>query len=197
VPTPRGYLEFRGRAIFPLERRLSSLADAVQLTYKEVQAERRSHAHGLKYGFTLRCPSCSDLAARVGSTRVLFARVWWCRSSTHAGHARVARGDFATRVPTPRSDEIGFLVSSFNDMNTRLSKASEEARLSQQQVERERSKLEVILAAFVDGRRVVRAGHADPPRPSRGRRDLGVDLTHVGESLVDMAHTRPLARHSS
>ena len=36
------------------------------------------------------------------------------------GTRAVARGDFATRVPTPARDEIGFLVHSFNDMTQRL-----------------------------------------------------------------------------
>ena len=44
------------------------------------------------------------------------------------GTRAVARGDFATRVPTPARDEIGFLVHSFNDMTQRLARASEDAR---------------------------------------------------------------------
>ena len=67
------------------------------------------------------------------------------------GTRAVARGDFATRVPTPARDEIGFLVHSFNDMTQRLARASEDALQSQQQVERERRKLEVILARLSTG----------------------------------------------
>jgi nitrogen fixation/metabolism regulation signal transduction histidine kinase len=67
------------------------------------------------------------------------------------GTRAVARGDFATRVPSPGRDEIGFLVHSFNDMTERLARASEDARQSQQQVERERRKLEVILARLSTG----------------------------------------------
>ena len=36
-------------------------------------------------------------------------------------------GDFDTRLPTPTRDEIGFLISSFNDMTQRLATARREA----------------------------------------------------------------------
>ena len=104
------------------------------------------------------------------------------------GTRAVARGDFATRVPTPARDEIGFLVHSFNDMTQRLARASEDALQSQQQVERERRKLEVILARLSTGvvslepdLRIRTANHA-------ASAILGVNLeTHVGESIVKLA----------
>ena len=60
-------------------------------------------------------------------------------------------GDFDTRLPTPSRDEIGFLVSSFNDMTQRLATARREATLSQALVEAERTNLEVILARLSTG----------------------------------------------
>jgi PAS domain S-box-containing protein len=109
------------------------------------------------------------------------------------GTRAVARGDFATRVPAPAQDEIGFLVHSFNDMTQRLAKASDDTRLSQQEVERERRKLEVILARLSTGvvalepdLRIRTANHA-------AGAILGIDLeTHVGESAVTLAESRPL-----
>jgi PAS domain S-box-containing protein len=96
-------------------------------------------------------------------------------------------------VPTPARDEIGFLVHSFNDMTQRLARASEDARSSQQQVERERRKLEVILARLSTGvvslepdLRIRTANHA-------ASAILGVNLeTHVGESIVKLAESEPL-----
>ena len=46
-----------------------------------------------------------------------------------AGTRAVGKGDFATRLPLPSRDEMGFLVHSFNDMTKRLRRASEEACL--------------------------------------------------------------------
>ena len=68
-----------------------------------------------------------------------------------AGTRAVAKGDFDTRLPTPSRDEIGFLISSFNDMTQRLAAARREASLSQALVEAERTNLEVILARLSTG----------------------------------------------
>src|SRR5690606_40815599 len=44
------------------------------------------------------------------------------------GTRAVGKGDFATRLPLPSRDEMGYLVHSFNDMTKRLRRASDEAR---------------------------------------------------------------------
>jgi PAS domain S-box-containing protein len=78
-------------------------------------------------------------------------------------------------------------------MTQRLARASEDARQSQQQVERERRKLEVILARLSTGvvslepdLRIRTANHA-------ASAILGINLeTHVGESIVMLAEKEPL-----
>jgi PAS domain S-box-containing protein len=78
-------------------------------------------------------------------------------------------------------------------MTQRLAKASEDARQSQQQAERERRKLEVVLARLSTGvvaiepdLRIRTANHA-------AGAILGVDFeTHVGESLVKLTENRPM-----
>jgi PAS domain S-box-containing protein len=182
------------QAKFPLEQRLSTLANAVQGSYNQVK-ELTYLRTALKYSFTLTLSLVlliSLLASVYGAfffSRRLVTPIQLLMQGTRA----VARGDFATRVPTPARDEIGFLVHSFNDMTQRLARASEDARLSQQQVERERSKLEVILARLSTGvvalepdLRIRTANHA-------ASAILGVDLeTHVGESIVKLAESEPL-----
>src|SRR5678815_1280682 len=61
------------------------------------------------------------------------------------------KGDFATRLPLPSRDEMGFLVHSFNDMTKRLRRAREETTRSQLAVERERERLSIILARLSTG----------------------------------------------
>ena len=182
------------QAKFPLEQRLSTLANAVQGSYNQVR-ELTYLRTALKYSFTLTLSLVlliSLLASVYGAfffSRRLVTPIQLLMQGTRA----VARGDFATRVPTPARDEIGFLVHSFNDMTQRLARASEDARLSQQQVERERSKLEVILARLSTGvvalesdLRIRTANHA-------ASAILGVDLeTHVGESIVTLSESEPL-----
>jgi nitrogen fixation/metabolism regulation signal transduction histidine kinase len=63
-----------------------------------------------------------------------------------AGTRAVGKGDFATRLPLPSRDEMGFLVASFNDMTKRLKRASDEAARSREAVEHERERLAVILS---------------------------------------------------
>jgi two-component system, NtrC family, nitrogen regulation sensor histidine kinase NtrY len=182
------------QAVFPVEQRLSALVDAVQARQSQF-AGLNFMSTGLKYGFTLSLSLVlliSLLASVYGAfyfARRLVVPIQQLMQGTRA----VARGDFATRVPTPARDEIGFLVSSFNDMTQRLEQASAAARSSQDQVERERRKLEVILARLSTGvvslERDMRIRTANPAAGAI----LGVDLeTHVGESLFDLALTRPL-----
>jgi PAS domain S-box-containing protein len=191
--SPRGEFEFV-EATFPVEQRLSTLANAVQESYNQV-AELKYLRTALKYGFTLTLSLVlliSLLASVYGAfyfSRRLVVPIQLLMQGTRA----VARGDFATRVPAPSRDEIGFLVHSFNDMTQRLAKASEDARSSQQQLERERRKLEVILARLSTGvvslepdLRIRTANHA-------ASAILGVDLeTHVGESIVRIAEKEPI-----
>jgi PAS domain S-box-containing protein len=182
------------QAKFPLERRISMLANAAQESYAQI-GELTFLRSALKTSFTLTLSLVlliSLLASVYGAfffSRRLVTPIQLLMQGTRA----VARGDFATRVPTPSRDEIGFLVHSFNDMTQRLARASEETRQSQQQVERERRKLEVILARLSTGvvslepdLRIRTANHA-------ASSILGVSLeSHVGESIVKLAETEPL-----
>jgi nitrogen fixation/metabolism regulation signal transduction histidine kinase len=182
------------QAKFPVEQRVNALANEVQSSFNQVK-ELTYLRTALKTGFTLTLSLVlliSLLAAVYGAfvfSRRLVVPIQLLMQGTRA----VARGDFATRVPTPARDEIGFLVHSFNDMTQRLARASEDAHQSQQQVERERRKLEVILARLSTGvvalepdLRIRTANHA-------AGAILGVDLaTHVGESIVALAQSQPL-----
>jgi PAS domain S-box-containing protein len=182
------------QAKFPLEQRLSTLANAVQASYNQVK-ELTYLRTALKYSFTLTLSLVLliSLLASVYGAFYFSRRLVTPIQSLMQGTRAVARGDFATRVPTPARDEIGFLVHSFNDMTQRLARASEDARVSQQQVERERRKLEVILARLSTGvvslepdLRIRTANHA-------ASAILGVNLeTHVGESIVKLAESEPL-----
>jgi nitrogen fixation/metabolism regulation signal transduction histidine kinase len=111
--------------------------------------------------------------------------------ATRAG----ARGDFDTKVPLNQRDEVGFLVNSFNDMTQKLALARQEAQSSEQRLEGERSKLEVILAGLTTG--VVSFAPDLTIRTANKAAGaiLGVDLeAHVGESLSAIADSNPLLK---
>ena len=188
LPAANGRLKFV-QATFPTEQRLNVLLNAVQGAYGQV-GELNFLRSALKTSFTLTLSLVlliSLLASVYGAfyfSRRLVTPIQLLMQGTRA----VARGDFATRLPSPARDEIGFLVHSFNDMTQRLARASEDAHQSQQQVERERRKLEVILARLSTGvvslepdLRIRTANHA-------ASAILGVDLeTHIGDSIVELA----------
>ncbi len=140
------------QTFFPLVDRLAGLAETVEQSYtrfKELEFLRTP----LKYTFTLTLTLVlllSLLGAVYGAlffSRRLVAPIQQLVAGTRA----VARGDFDTRLPVPARDEIGLLVNSFNDMTRRLARAREEAQLSEQRLESERTGLAIILARLSTG----------------------------------------------
>ncbi len=105
-----------------------------------------------------------------------------------AGTRAVAAGDFDTRLPTPTRDEIGFLISSFNDMTQRLATARREASLNQALVEAERANLEVILARLTTGVLALETDLTIRTANQASNSILGVDLARrSGELLKKVA----------
>ena len=105
-----------------------------------------------------------------------------------AGTRAVAEGDFDTRLPTPTRDEIGFLISSFNDMTKRLSTARREASLSQALVEAERANLAVILDRLSTGVVALESDLRIRNANAASGAILNVDLENrIGEYLPDVA----------
>ena len=122
LPSQRATGEMRVlRGIFPVEQRISDLANSVQASYNEF-GELAFLRSALKYSFTLTLSLVlliSMLASVYGaffSARRLTVPIQQLMQGTRA----VARGDFDTKLPIPARDEIGFLVNSFNDMTQRL-----------------------------------------------------------------------------
>jgi PAS domain S-box-containing protein len=182
------------RGIFPVEQRLNDLANSVEASFTEL-TELRFLRTALKYSFTLTLSLVlliSILASVYGaffSARRLVVPIQQLMQGTRA----VARGDLDTRLPVPAHDEIGFLVNSFNEMTQRLAGARQEARVSEQQVESERKKLEVILARLSTGVVSLEADLRIRTANEAAAAILGIDLEeHVSESLVELAADRPL-----
>jgi nitrogen fixation/metabolism regulation signal transduction histidine kinase len=179
---------------FGVDPRISELANLVEDSvgqYGELSFLRNA----LKYSFTLTLSLVlliTMLAAVYGaffSARRLVVPIQQLMAGTRA----VARGDFETQLPLPARDEIGFLVNSFNDMTQRLSQAREDASQSQQAVESERRKLEIILARLSTGVVSLEPDLRIRTANRAAGAILAVDLgAHIGKSLVDLAATRPL-----
>jgi len=181
-------------ATFPVEQQLSELVGRAEASYDQY-AELSFLRTPLKTSLTatLSIVLLTGLLAAVYGAFFSARRLVVPIQQLMAGTRAVARGDFDTRLPIPARDEIGFLVNSFNDMTKRLAAAHEEARNSQQQVESERGKLETILARLSTGVVSLETDMRIRTANQAAGAILGVDLeSHVGESLVDLAQSRPL-----
>jgi PAS domain S-box-containing protein len=139
-------------ALYPVPQQLSQLADTVQRSYTQyanlVQLRRP-----LKSTFVLILSFVvlMSLIAAVYGAFFAAQRLVQPVQDLIAGTRAVAKGNYDTRLPLPGRDELGFLVTSFNDMTKRLGRAREETRRSQQAVEAERAGLAVILARLSTG----------------------------------------------
>ena len=139
-------------ALYPVPEQLSELADTVQRSYTQyanlVQLRRP-----LKSTFTLILTFVVLLSLLAAVYGAFFAaqRLVQPVQDLIAGTRAVARGDYDTQLPLPSRDELGYLVTSFNEMTKRLARARLETRRSQQAVEAERAGLAVILARLSTG----------------------------------------------
>ncbi len=139
-------------ALYQVPVQLSALSEAVQRSYSQY-GELEALREALKSGFRLTLTLVLLLAMLAAIYGAIFSAQRLIRpvQDLIAGTRAVGKGDFATRLPLPSRDEMGFLVHSFNDMTKRLRRAHLEAIRSQQAVERERERLAIILARLSTG----------------------------------------------
>jgi nitrogen fixation/metabolism regulation signal transduction histidine kinase len=164
-------------ALYPVPLQLSQLADTVQRSYTQyanlVQLRRP-----LKSTFVLILTFVvlMSLIAAVYGAFFAAQRLVQPVQDLIAGTRAVAKGNYDTKLPLPGRDELGFLVTSFNDMTKRLGRAREETRRSQQIVEAERAGLAVILARLSTGVVALEANLTVRTANQAASAILGVDL---------------------
>ncbi|MGB5629248.1 MAG: ATP-binding protein [Woeseiaceae bacterium] len=174
---------------YPVADRLAAMVNSVETSIQEYQQlvffrEDLKDLLTLTLAFVL----LLSLLAAIYGAFVLSRRLVAPIQDLVAGTRAVAAGDFDTRLPTPTRDEIGFLISSFNDMTQRLATARREASLSQALVEAERTNLEVILARLSTGVLALEADLTIRTANQASGSILGVDLENrSGEPLIEVA----------
>ena len=181
-------------AHFPVDERLGNMINSVENSYSEYQ-QLVFFREDLKdlLTVTLTFVLLLSLLAAIYGAFVLSRRLVAPIQDLVAGTRAVAMGDFDTQLPTPTRDEIGFLISSFNDMTQRLATARREATLSQALVEAERTNLEVILARLSTGVLALESDLKIRTANQAAGSILGADIENrVGESLRDVAKGMPL-----
>jgi len=167
-------------AMYPVPEQLSELADTVQRSYTQY-ANLVQLRQPLKSTFVLILTFVVLLSLIAAIYGAFFAaqRLVQPVQDLIAGTRAVARGDYDTQLPLPSRDELGFLVTSFNDMTKRLARARVETRRSQQAVEAERAGLAVILARLSTGVVSLEADLTVRTANQAASAILGLDLESV------------------
>ena len=140
------------QAVKPLPLRYAKLAQTVESAktqYNQMQFAREPLRLSLILTLTL-----ISLASLLLSNLVSFfisRRIAQPLSVLASGTKEVAAGNLDMKLPVPSNDEIGILVSSFNDMTQQLNHARQIASLSQSETEAQREYLEALLANLSSG----------------------------------------------
>ncbi|MDF1582912.1 MAG: ATP-binding protein [Methyloprofundus sp.] len=140
------------QVIYPVPERINDLTDSVEFAYVRFQ-EMMYLRHSLKTSFSLvlslvlLMSLLAAISAAFVSVRGIIAPIRDLVRGTQA----VAAGFYGQLLPVKRLDDLGFLVESFNEMVTQISRAQDEARKSAQEIERQRAYLETLLTSLTSG----------------------------------------------
>jgi len=176
-------------AVYAVPAQLAALAEAVQSSYSQY-GDLAAMREPLKDSFRLTLTLVLLLAMLAAIYGAIYSAQRLVRpvQDLIEGTRAVGKGDFATRVPLPSRDEMGFLVHSFNDMTRRLRRARAEATHSQQAVERERERLAIILARLSTGVLVIDRNMMVRNANAAAGAILGSDLSAAtGRALPELA----------
>ncbi len=181
------------QALYPIAERMSTLAENVQSAYAQYR-ELVYLREPLKFSFTLTLSLVLLLSALAAVWVAFFAarRLVAPIGDLAQGTRAVAAGDYDTQLPVSSRDDLGFLVQSFNVMTRELARARDDARRSQQQLERERAYLEAILAHLSSGVVTVDMRHVLRTANAAASQILGVDLhARLDEPLGHLSRLQP------
>ena len=139
-------------ALFPVSQRISALADSVQAAYGEYKGlvflrKPLKRSFKLTLALVLLLSTLFAIWAAFAMARRLLSPIVELAEATKA----VAAGDYEQKLPVLQSDEMGFLVKSFNEMTARMDQARMAAELSQRVAESQRSYLQAVLGHLTTG----------------------------------------------
>jgi len=147
-------------ALFPVSQRISALADNVQAAYGEYKGlvflrKPLKRSFKLTLALVLLLSTLFAIWAAFAMARRLLSPIVELAEATRA----VAAGDYEQKLPVLQSDEMGFLVKSFNEMTARMDQARMAAELSQRVAESQRSYLQAVLGHLTTGVLTIDAGN--------------------------------------
>ena len=132
-------------ALFPISTRINKLAATVEDAYaKYHELDYLRDKLKLSFAMTLTMVLLFSIVTAVWAAFYSARRLAAPIRDLATGTAAVAAGDYATSLPVQSNDEMGFLVSSFNDMTRRIGRARVE-------VETQREYLDTVLRQLSSG----------------------------------------------
>jgi nitrogen fixation/metabolism regulation signal transduction histidine kinase len=181
-------------ATYPVPQRLADLAATVQDAYQEY-GRLSFLREPLKLSFVLTLSLVLLMAVLAAMYGALYFSQRLVRpvQDLIAGTRAVAKGDLDTHIERPSHDEIGYLVTSFNDMTKKLARAREETERSRAAVEAERAALAVILARLTSGVISLEPDQRVRVANQAAGNILDVDFAEAaGKPLLEIAAAHPL-----
>ncbi|MBK6659347.1 MAG: HAMP domain-containing protein [Proteobacteria bacterium] len=132
-------------ALYPISPRLNRLAATVEDAYaKYHELDYLRDKLKLSFAMTLTMVLLFSIVTAVWAAFYSARRLAAPIRDLATGTAAVAAGDYTTSLPVQSNDEMGFLVSSFNDMTRRIGRARVE-------VETQREYLDTVLRQLSSG----------------------------------------------
>ncbi len=132
-------------AIYPFSNRINSLTDRVETAYAQYnELSYLREKLTLSFAMTLTLVLLFSIVTAVWAAFYSARRISAPIKDLAEGTAAVARGDYTKSLPVQSNDEIGFLVSSFNSMTSRIASA-------RNQVETQREYLDTLLSQLSSG----------------------------------------------
>ncbi|MBI4692692.1 MAG: HAMP domain-containing protein [Gammaproteobacteria bacterium] len=172
-------------ALYPIPGRLNKLADSVEDAYaKYHELTYLREKLKLSFAMTLTLVLLFSIVTAVWAAFYSARRLAAPIRDLAAGTAAVAAGNYETDLPVKSNDEIGFLVSSFNDMTRRIARARAE-------VETQHKYVNTLLSQLSSGVIALDPAHRIRTFNDSARRilDLG-DLEVQGLGIGDLAERR-------
>lgn len=173
------------QAIKPLPLRYANLAKSVEQAksqYDQMRFSREPLRWNLLFILTLIALAAvllSCLAAFYASRRLVAPL-----GALASGTREVAGGNYDMELPVQGNDEMGILVSSFNDMTRQIKHAKAQQSRSQTEVESQREHLEAVLANLSSGVIYIDENTIVGTTNARAEAILNFPLSqHIGEPL--------------
>lgn len=174
------------QALYPFPERINLLTDSVQdafVKYKELAYLREQ----LKKSFViiLTLVLLFSIFSTVWAAFYTAKRLAEPVRDLARGTLDVARGNYETQLPVPSNDELGFLVTSFNDMTRKIAQAQEVASRSQHEAETQRAYLEAVLGRLSSGVLVLDQDQRVRTANISAQQILGIPLSALTGRTLD------------